>query len=141
MFDHLRLAFMTLVHFKIDNLFHNILKHLNALPNRTGYWNLTDEILDQCSLSKTGIEKQLLTAFAYLRNSFHGNGIHRTNSLSIQIDETIFDFVKGERVECASWHHIIVLLNSNVDILKKVLLSQKVVNIKTEIEDDFASGK
>ena len=141
MFDHLRLGLMTLIHFKIDNLFHNILKHLNALPQRTGYWNLTDEILVQCSLSKTGTEKKLLTAFANLRNSLHGNGIHRTNSLSIQVGETIFDFVKGKRVKCASWHHIIVLLNSNVDVLKKILLSKKVVDIKTEIKDDFASGE
>jgi hypothetical protein len=141
MFDHLRLGFMTLAHFKIDTLFHNILKHLNALPKRTGYWNLTDRILDQCSFSKTGTEKQLLTAFANLRNSLHGNGIHKTNSLSIQVGETAFDFVKGERVKCASWGHIIVLLHANVDILKKLLLSEKVVNIKEEIADDFASGK
>ena len=141
MFDHLRLGFMTLVHFKIDNLFHNILKHLNSLPEKTGYWNLTDEILAQCALSKTGTEKQMLTAFANLRNSLHGNGIHKTDSLSIQIDGTTFEFVKGKRVECASWSHIIILLNSNVDILKTILLSPKVINIKTEIEDDFASGK
>ena len=141
MLDHLRLGFMTLAHFKIDNLFHNILKHLNELPQRTGYWNLTNEILDQCSLSRTGTEKQLLTAFANLRNSLHGNGIHKTNSLSIRVDETTFDFVKGERVRCASWNHIIILLQANVDILKKILLSPKVANIKVEITDDFASGE
>lgn len=139
MFDHLRLGFMTLAHFKLDNLFHNILKHLNALPRRVGYWNLTDEILDQCSLSKIGIEKKLLTAFANLRNSLHGNGIHRTNSLRVQVGDTTFDFVKGDKVKCASWNHIIVLLDANVDILKMILSSPKVVNIKTEIEDDFAS--
>lgn len=141
MFDHLRLGFITLAHFKIDNLFHNILKHLNALPARTGYWNLTDQILNQCSLSKTGAQKQCLTAFANLRNSLHGNGIHKTDSLSITIDGIAFNFIRGQRVECASWNHIIVLLKSNVDILGKILLSQNVENIKTEIEDDFASGK
>ncbi len=141
MFDHLRLGFMTIAHFKIDNLFHNILKHLNSLPSKTGYWNLTNEILNQCSLSKTATEKECLTAFANLRNSLHGNGIHTTNSLSIQIDGTEFNFIKGQRVECASWNHIIVLLNSNVDILGKILLSPRVINIKTEKKDDFASGK
>lgn len=141
MFDHLRLGFMTLVHFKFDNLFHNILKHFNSLPKIPGFWNLTDEILNQCSLPKTGTEKQRLTAFANLRNSLHGNGIHKTDSLSIRIDGTVFDFIKGKRVECASWNHIIVLLNANVDILKTILLSSKVENIKTEIEDVFASGK
>jgi len=141
MFDHLRLGFMTLAHFKFDNLFHNILKHLNALPKRSGYWNLTDGILEQCSLSKTGTEKQLLTAFANLRNSLHGNGIHKANSLRIKVDETTFDFIQGKRVECASWEHIIVLLQANVNILKQIILSDEVVNIKTEITDDFASGE
>lgn len=140
MFDHLRLGFMTLMHFKIDNLFHNILKHLNALPHKTGYWYLTDAILDKCLISKVGTEKNILTAFANLRNSLHGNGIHRTSNLTLTIDQTEFKFIKGSRVECASWEHIVVLLKANVDILEKVLLSNKVINIKTEIKDDFAFG-
>lgn len=140
MFDHLRLGFMTLIHFKIDNLFHNILKHLNALPHRTGYCYLTDEIIDKCLISKVGTEKNILTAFANLRNSLHGNGIHRTNNLTLTIDQMEFKFIKGLCVECASWEHIVVLLKANVDILEKVLLSNKVINIKTEIKDDFAFG-
>lgn len=140
MFDHLRLGFMTLTHFKIDNLFHNILKQLNALPRKPGYWNLTDKILDQCSISKTGTEKNILTAFANLRNSLHGNGVHRTSDLELKIDQIEFKFVRNSRVECTSWEHIVVLLKANVDILEKVLLSAKIINIKTEIKDDFAFG-
>jgi hypothetical protein len=140
MFDHLRLGFMTLIHFKIDNLFHNILKSLDSLPSRIGYYNLTNEILDQCGFSKTGEKKDLLTAFANLRNSLHANGVHKNDSLSTQVNGMTFDFTKGERVECASWEHLVVLLESNVDIVKDILLSPKVVNIKTEINDDFASG-
>jgi len=107
MFDLIRLGFMTLVHFKIDNLFHNLLKHLNALPRRTGYWNLTDTILEQCGLSKTGAEKKHLTAFANLRNSLHRNGIHRTDSLNITIDGIAFDFTRGQkgRVRILESHH------------------------------------
>jgi hypothetical protein len=111
------------------------------LPQKTGYWNLTDEILNQCSIPRTGTEKQRLTAFANLRNSLHSNGIHKNDSLRIQIDGITFDFVKGTRVECASWDHIIVLLNANVNILKTILLSSKVANIKTDIEDTFTSGE
>jgi hypothetical protein len=140
MFDHLRLGFMTLVHFKIDNLFSNILRDLNALPNRKGYWNLTDAILDQCSISKTGTEKQILTAFANLRNSLHGNGIHRTDNLEIEIEQMEFKFIKGSRVECASWEHICVLLKANVEILNTLMRSNKLQNIRHEIQDDFALG-
>ncbi|MBT9164931.1 MAG: hypothetical protein DDT23_00942 [candidate division WS2 bacterium] len=126
MFDHLRLGFMTLIHFKIDNVFHNILKHLNALPKKTGYWYLTDEILSQCSFSKKGAEKDILTAFANLRNSLHGNGIHRTRDLMLKIDQKEFNFIKDSRVECASWEHIVILLEANVKILKKIIQSDKV---------------
>ena len=116
----LRPGFMTLVHFKIDNLFHNILKHIKALPDRRGYWHLTDSILEQCGLSESGTEKQQLTAFANLRNSLHSNGIHRTSSLKITVDGLSFEFAEGMRVECASWKHIIVLLETNVRILNTI---------------------
>jgi len=141
MFDYLRLSFITLIYFKIDNLFYNILRHLNALPERTSYWNFTDEILSQCSFSKKGIEKDILTAFAYLRNSLHNNGIHRKGkNLRLKIDQMEFNFIKGSRVGCASWEHIVVLLKANVDVLGKIIQSDKVKNIITEIKDDFASG-
>lgn len=140
MFNQLRLGFMTVIHFKVDNVFYNILKHLDSLPKRKGYWNLTNEILYQCSFPITGEKKDSLTAFANLRNSLHGNGIHRSDSLNIQINGMSFDFTKGERVECASWGHIVVLLESNIKILNDILLSSRVANIKTEINDDFASG-
>lgn len=142
MLTNLRLGFMTLIHFKIDNLFHNILKHLNSLPARSGYWYLTNEILKICSISNTGkgIEKDRLTAFANLRNSLHNNGMHRTDSLNLSIDKTTFNFVKDEKVECASWEHITTLLESNIDILKQILLSNAIASIRTEIPDDFASG-
>lgn len=139
MIDFLRLGFVTLIHFQIENLFHNILKHLNVLPKKTGYWYLTDAILEQCSIKKSGYEKDVLTAFAYIRNSLHGNGIHRNPNLTRKIGGRELNFIKGKRIECATWEDIIVLLIANVEVLEKVLLSDKVINIKTEIKDDFAS--
>jgi hypothetical protein len=141
MFDHLKLGFITLTHFKIDNLFQNILRHLNVLPReKTGYWTLTDTIFKECSMSPEGAEKDCLIAFANIRNSLHNNGIHRGKDLEVSIDGMEFKFVNNLRVECASWGHIIVLLNANVKILEKILQSDKVKNIKTPIKDDFAFG-
>lgn len=138
MVGSLRLGFTVLVHFKIDNLFQNILRELNHLPRR-GYWNLSDKILEISLIPKRGVEKDILTAFANLRNSLHGNGIHRTNGLEVIIDEVKFSFIKDKKVECASWQHILIALEANIDILRKILLSNEVVNIKYEIKDDFAS--
>lgn len=140
MFDNLKLGFMTLTHFKIDNLFHNILKHLGELPKKAGYWNLTDTILEQTSYSRAGTEKDILSAFANLRNSLHRNGMHTKSNLTVKIGKYDFKFIKGSRVECASWAHIIVLLQENIKVLEKILLSKKILDIKTEIIDDFAFG-
>ncbi|MBU2595312.1 hypothetical protein KJ713_00550 [Patescibacteria group bacterium] len=52
-----------------------------------------------------------------------------------------FFFIKGQRVKCASWQHILIALSANIDILEKILLSNKIKNITSEIIDDFSSGK
>jgi len=139
MFKPLRLGFITLAHFKFDNLFSNILRDLGTLPQKPGYFNLTDKILEQCSIPKQGEEKDILIAFAYLRNSLHNNGMHRRGrDLIITIDGFEFKFIKNKSIRCASWPEIIVLLKANVKVMEKILLSDKVRNIKTEIRDDFA---
>lgn len=141
MFDHLKLGFITLAHFKIDNLFQNILRNLKVLPGeKTGYWTLTDIILKECSIPLKGDEKDYLIAFANIRNSLHNNGIHRGEDLEVTIYGMEFKFIKNSRIECATWEHIIVLLNANVKILEKILQSDRVKNIKTPIKDDFAFG-
>lgn len=41
---------------------------------------------------------------------------------------------------CASWEHIVILLKANVEVLRKILQSDEVKSIRTEIKDDFAFG-
>jgi len=137
----LRLGLIVLVHFSIENLFKNILKHINKLPAKQNYSNLTEAIMRVCDLKESGTERECLKAFSYIRNSLHNNGIHQATDLSLKLDGHDFIFKKGERVECASFDHIIVLLNSNVEVLRKILLSPKLILVtKGEIKDDFASG-
>jgi len=139
MMKTLRLCLITLVHFKIDNLFQNILKKLDAKLGKIGYWNLCGVILKEASLSENGKEKEILTVLAYIRNSLHNNGIHRNNSLKLRLNDFAFDFIKDKKVKCASWDHIIIALDKNIDVLGNILLSKKIKGIKTEIKDDFAS--
>jgi hypothetical protein len=141
LFKHLALGFITLVHFNIDNLFSNILKKLNALPQNTGYWHLSNAILRESSISEISKEKNILTALANFRNSLHSNGIHKHPYLLLKMaDGTFFEFIQGKKVEW-TWEHIIFLLNENIDVLGKILLSKKIISITNEIEDEFSSGK
>lgn len=140
MLDYLRNTLTTKVHFKIENLFSNILKALSAGPNRRGFWHISNAMLQQAGIPTTGLEKNTLTVLANLRNSFHANGMHNSDSLSADIDGIRFEFCKGKRVKCASWKHIVVIMRANISVLKSVLFSNKVANLKSEIPDAFAAG-
>ena len=139
MLDYLRNTLTTKVHFKIENLFTNILKALSASPRR-GFWNISDAMLQQAEILTTGLEKNTLTVLANLRNSFHSNGMHNNDNLSVDIDGIRFEFCKGRRVECASWKHIVVIMRANISVLESILFSNKVSNLRGEIPDDFAAA-
>lgn len=141
MLDYLRNTLVTKVHFKIENLFNNILKALSASPHRRGFWHISDTMLQKVGITNTGQEKDILTVLANLRNSFHANGMHNNkDSLSVDIDEIRFEFCTGKRVKCASWKHIIVIIRANIAVLESVLFSKRVASLKCEIPDAFAAG-
>ena len=139
MLDYLRNTLATKVHFKIENLFNNILKALSANPSKRGFWYTSNAMLEQAGVSTIGPEKNALIVLANLRNSFHTNGMHNNDSLSVDIDGIRFEFYKGKQVKCASWKHIIVIIRSNITVLETVLFSDKVANLKNEIPDAFAA--
>lgn len=140
MLDYLRNTLTTKVHFKIENLFSNILKALGASSSSGGFSGVVDATLKQVGIPTAGQQKSTLTVLANMRNSFHANGIHNRKSLSVDIDGTRFEFCKGRRVECASWKHIVVIMRANISVLESVLLSDRVSNLRSEIPDAFAAG-
>jgi hypothetical protein len=140
MLDYLRNTLTTKVHFKIENIFSNILKALSATPNRSVFWRICNAMLQQAGIPTTGPEKNTLTVLANLRNSFHANGMHNNDSLRVDIDGTRFEFCKGKPVECASWKHIVVIMRANISVLESVLFSNRVSNLSSEIPDAFAAA-
>lgn len=138
MLDYLRNTLTTKIHFKIENLFTNILMTFSVKKLR-GFSQISDATLGLAGLSTSGREKRTLTVLANLRNSYHANGMHNNSDLSIQIDGINFDFVKGKRVECAGWRHIVTVIQSNISVLEAVLFSATVSNHPMEIVDEFAA--
>ncbi|MFC1604218.1 hypothetical protein ACFL5F_04240 [Planctomycetota bacterium] len=140
MLDYLRNTLTTKVHFKIENLFSNILKALSTSPKRSGFWHISNAMLQQAGIPTTGPEKNTLTVLANLRNSFHANGMHNNDSLSVDIEGIRFEFSKGKPVECASWKHIVVIMHANISVLESVLFSKKISNLRSKIPDAFTAG-
>jgi hypothetical protein len=140
MLEYLRNTLTTKIHFKIESLFSNLLKALSATPRKSGFWHISEAMLKEADLPTNGPEKNTLTAFANLRNSYHANGIHSNEFLSVDIHGTMFEFSKGWRVECASWKHIVVIMQATICVLDTILFSDKVSRLRSEIQDDFARG-
>lgn len=139
MLDYLRNTLTTKVHFKVESLFANLLREL-GVTTKKGFWNISDSMLKAAGLPVRGNEKDVLTALANLRNSYHSNGIHNGDTLKLGIGGTTFEFRKGEPVHCASWTHILLLLNEHLKVLRAVIFSEKVSSLAYEVRDNFASA-
>jgi hypothetical protein len=125
------------IHFQVDNLFANLLRGLGETPGKTFAANST-AILNSVGLPTSGIELDTLRALASLRNSFHNNGIHRGEDLSITLDGQKFEFKKGQPIQY-SLPHLVALLKANVKVVSHILKSSRVSALKHPVSDDFAS--
>ncbi len=141
MITYIRISLPLMVHFKIDNLFQRLLSHLNEMPARRGFWNLSNKVLELAGLPTDGEEKNVLTALANIRNSLHNNGMHSgRRDLKMRIGGMDFRFVVGEKVTCAGFHHIAVVIEACAGILQAILLSERFRGIREKIQDPFASS-
>lgn len=139
MVSYLKNALSVSIHFQIDNLFANLLRELGVTPSRVFGVN-SAAILDAVDLPKNGTELDSLGALAYLRNSFHNNGIHRGADLLVVIGSQKYEFKKDQPVRCNSLPHLVTLLRANIDVIRRILKSPRASAIKHLVTDDFASN-
>ena len=139
MFKLLQLGLVTLIHFKIENLFRNLCEHFK-LPSkkRYGFWHLTNLIYRSCSICD-GEPKNSLIALTNIRNSLHNNGIHSHKSVTLQIGQIHYEFIEGGPINCASWEEIMNLFKFNVSALREVLLSEKIGSFEGLVIDLYSS--
>ena len=127
-----RLSVLSLFHFKLDSLFQNLLRALSVEPGRNGFGKNCNALITRLTLAAPAKDLEILAALTQVRNSLHNNGIHRgpdwgplaTNGLA-------FSFVRDSDVRCASFGHILALLNATVDVLEDVLTSPEIHAITT----------
>jgi hypothetical protein len=55
--------------------------------------------------------------------------------MTVQINGMTFEFKQGQKVECASWLHIVTAISGNIEVLERILLSENIKAITSEIED------
>lgn len=135
--DTWRLGLLTLCHFRIDSLFHNLLRAFRRTPSRSFSKNST-ELLALCRLPVDSREADSLKVLTSLRNSLHNNGIHRSASESFTIGTLRYDFNESKAVQCAGWSHSLTAIDAVCDALGALLLSNTVVALPSPVRDDLA---
>lgn len=139
MTNYLRNTITTKVHFKIENLLSNILQRINSQKMvNIGFTTIIKD-LKGAGINISDDQSKILEVLAGLRNSFHSNGMRRKGNLNITINNVNFNFEEGKAIDCASWYHIVVILEANIEVIKSIVLSDKILNLDGEIADNFAS--
>lgn len=128
---------ITLFHFKVDTLFQNLLRVLGAYKEK-GFEPMSRTLLSIIGITDAYSRDVLLTT-GYIRNSLHNNGMHRgKSSLTMKMQDLDFIFVSGKRMECGSWQHIFAAMYETIDVVDRILATDKVKGIPTPFEDDYA---
>ncbi len=129
---------ITLFHFRVDTLFQNLLRALGEYKDRAGFETMTKSLLASVGI-RDDYSRDVLLATGYIRNSLHNNGMHRGKSnLAVKMQDLNFIFVTGKRMECGSWQHIFAAMYETIEVVDRILATEKVKGVPTPFEDDYA---
>jgi hypothetical protein len=86
---------LTLFYFKMDSLFQNVLRALNAYDKNTrGFGAMVKKFLQLAPPKDLSFSRDVLLSSGALRNSFHNNAFIAGENLSIKILDMQFDLRK-----------------------------------------------
>jgi hypothetical protein len=139
--DYLRLSLATIFQFRVENLFANLIAELTQKKVPRDYLQKASVLLRILALEDSERKLDRLKVLQFIRNSLHNNGYHDNASFSITIDDLNFNFVKGERVRCAGWQHIIVAIEASLLVIEEILNSQQVKSISKPLRTYFVQNQ
>ncbi len=148
--DLLRLGYVILYQFQIENLFKNLMMALGTSPPTTSWHSLANDFLKKISVKDKDRSFEILNILALLRNSYHSNGIHnpppmknklRRSDVNIVIDSAEFKFINGERVTCAGWAYVEVAIRAGLKVLDEILFSTEIVSLKAPVKDEYVTQR
>ena len=123
-------------HFKVENLFKNILLGLD--PNYKGrqFENITSDLFNSITIGDKDIKKDCIKILSCLRNGFHNNGVHRNADFTSTLDGTTFEFKRGEVIKSEIFI-IIKLLKTILTIVFDIINAPEVFTLPAPIIDQM----
>jgi len=121
-------------HFKIENLFTNILMAINPAYKGRGFETILNDLLNAITIGDKEDKKNSIKALSNLRNGFHNNGVHRNADFKVTVDCIDFEFIKGEVIKSQTFD-VIKLLKHIVKIIADIINTAEVLALPIPIID------
>lgn len=121
-------------HFKIENLFTNILLGLDSSYYGRGFENISSDLFNAITIDNKDDKRKCIKVLSCLRNGFHNNGVHRNADFTATVDGTTFEFKRGE-VIISELLIVIKLLKFILTLVADIINTPEVLALPTPIID------
>jgi hypothetical protein len=137
MLPQLRLGLPIIFHFKLENFLKSLLKKISIKEPR-GITTTYTELCKVIGIEDISTKEKVIQAFSSIRNSLHNNGIHTHPGFSIKLGDVNFEFEEDKVVQCASFDHIIILIQRIIELLDEIIESEEIKKINGIVPDEFS---
>ena len=131
-----KLTLLVFTHFKIENLFLNLLKAMDSEYDKRLFSKITHDLLERLTITDKVEKENCLIAMSIMRNSLHNNSINRNRSFNELINGKRFIFIKNKHTTGDIFDHIF-LIDFALDIIEEIINSPEVLNLPVPIPDSF----
>ena len=135
--DYLRLSAATMIQFRIENMFSNLVAILLKKSAPIGYGKLLDDLFCNITIGDKENKKAILSVLQDIRNSLHNNGAHNWPTKEVTIDGITFKFEQGKVVACAGWPHFTTAMKAVIPILVEIVKSPEVMKIPSPVSEIY----
>lgn len=125
-------------HFKIENLFTNIVFAFNPNYNGRGYEKISNDFFNVIIVTDKDYKKNCIKVLANLRNGFHNEGIHRNADFTQLVGTFEWRFIRGQEIKNETFD-LINLLKEILNILDNIINAPEILALTSPIIDVFNS--
>ncbi|MHB8602486.1 MAG: hypothetical protein ACYC6W_06390 [Nitrosotalea sp.] len=125
-----RLSFVAIFQFQIETLFKILIAKLENKQPPEKYYQIIKRLLKLLKLESQEKE-DILNLLAYVRNSFHSNGVHTRKSKTFTINGQKFEFVEGQPLSRGDYGDLYFILNEVIKIIDEIFSTEKIKTISS----------
>jgi hypothetical protein len=119
-----KLGFNVDSQFLIEHSLKCLLRAIDPSDKVDTFKDVAEHILKACGIDEVQRKHDTLYVPALMRNCMHNGGIHDRAQYKIDLAGILYEFVKGEAVQCIRLEGIVHAMLQGADILEEIVLSK-----------------